>query len=276
MGRPNCTRSLAYCTVMASTTSAAPSISAHTATTARSSTPLATSSPPSHTAGHSSRASHPMLRVRSMAGSDAGRSAASTGRAKTDGPSSVAAKTMTTSAVGPPTTGSDRPLRRHAPVLSRRARTASTERDHATAPVASPEERRPAQSPTSVWFPVASAPCATTVPAKGTGARCRPSASPSTATSTRPRPRPPSSSSALDGGPALLGHGRPQVVVEMTTGVGDVAHPGHRARPVQETHRRVAQRDFVNRQLEIHGREPTDSPDREPDACVMLGTVEWT
>ncbi len=206
MGRPNWTRSLAYWTVMANTTSAAPSISAHTAATDRSSTASAARSSPSLRAGRSSRVSQPRLRVRSMAGSEKGRSPSSGADKNSPRAPSASANTTTRSASGPSTTGSDRPVNRHVPSRSHRARTASARRDHATAPTASPVASRWAHPPTSVpprsaarlqraRRPIAatSAPCTTTEPAKGTGAQWRPSCSHSTATSTMPSPRPPSS-----------------------------------------------------------------------------------
>ena len=73
MGLPNCTRSLAYGTVMASTWSAAPSISALASVAARSTSSAAASAPPRRRAGVSSKTSTPSSRVRSMADSGAGR-----------------------------------------------------------------------------------------------------------------------------------------------------------------------------------------------------------
>ena len=73
MGLPNCTRSLAYCTVSARTWSAAPSISALASVAARSTSSAAASSPPRNRAGVPSKDRTPSSRVRSMAGSGAGR-----------------------------------------------------------------------------------------------------------------------------------------------------------------------------------------------------------
>ena len=143
-----------------------------------------------------------------MAGSDVGRAPSSVTTAKTAGAPSTSAKTTTRSAYAPSTTGSERPVNRHVPSGSRRACTASARRDHATAPTAAPSERRWVQTSTSVSPRAVAAPAssassliaepsasrAITVPANGTGARCRPSCSHSTATSTVPSPSPPSDS----------------------------------------------------------------------------------
>ncbi len=66
---------------------------------------------------------------------------------------------------------------------------------------------------------------------------------------------------ALDRRPSLLGHGRPQVVVEMALGRrpppgrGSIGHA-----PSRRLGAGVAQRDLVVGELEIHRPEPTDGP----------------
>ena len=45
--------------------------------------------------------------------------------------------------------------------------------------------------------------------------------------------------------PALLGHGRPQEVVELAGLVGHLPHPGDKALVVEEGRRRVLQRPLV-------------------------------
>ncbi len=237
---------------MANTTSAAPSISAHTAATARSSTASAAGPSPSQRAGRPSSSSHPRLRVRSMAGSDAGRSPSPGATAKTAGPPSVSANTTRMSASGPKTTGSDRPVNRHVPSLSRRPRTASgaprpghrAGGHHPMTDAAPRWRRRPHRDP---WprrrrphrppVAAANAPWAMTVPAKGTGARWRPSCSHNTATSTRPSPRPPSSeerSTACHPWSAMADH---RWSIEMTIGVGHLTDAG---RSEQASSRRLA------------------------------------
>src|ERR1700730_16807117 len=56
----------------------------------------------------------------------------------------------------------------------------------------------------------------------------------------------------------------------MAIGAGHLADTDRRARIVEEARRRVAQGDLISRQLEVHGRQPTDSLVSEPDVCVML------
>ena len=79
---------------------------------------------------------------------------------------------------------------------------------------------------------------------------------------------------ALDRRPSLLGHRRPQVVVEMAILGGHLPDAGGRAGTVEEARRRITERDLVRRELEVHRREPTDRPVREPDACVMLARAD--
>ena len=219
-----------------------------------------------------------------------GASAASAARAKTDGPVRRPRRRRPRRRPA----GRRRPDRTarlsvHAPLPSRRAAHRVGRRDQATAPVASPAascsiqaprlspraspcgrlRRRPAAE--------ASAPPPCDGPRKGTGARCRPSCFTQHGHLDQAQAETAVRLGALDGQPPLLGHGRPQVVVELATGRRPRGGPG-----TSGTGRRGGssaaslQRPLVVRELEIHGPSLPTAPVGEPDGCVMLARSPWT
>ena len=64
---------------------------------------------------------------------------------------------------------------------------------------------------------------------------------------------------ALDRRPTLVGHGRPQLAVEVAPTVGHGAHPVRGTATVEEGGGRVLQRHLVDGELEVHAASlPTD------------------
>lgn len=144
IGRPNCSRSLAYSTAVLRDHVAPPSISADTPTAERSMSAVTASAPPSFTAGVSPKVNQPSERVVSIAGSADGRPVASRSTAKRAGLPPSSAKTTATCASGAAMTRSLRPESAHsesvACVLSARAVTPPLDEGalQATQPMASP------------------------------------------------------------------------------------------------------------------------------------------
>ena len=291
MGRPNWTRSLAYCDRhVEHPTPPAPSISAHGQRRRPVEQRLGrVGRRRAHSAGRvlereprrGAGAVHGRLRPRPRPGSSP------VGPARTGaGPSSVSAKTTTTSAAGPSTTGSARPDRRHAAVVAgpgrhgvgparpghRADRLACGQRRRPRSPIvgraqraSSPRRRRPRPTPRRARR--GPGPCRGTARGRR-GPRAARRAPPSRPGRARARRR---VDRVLDrrASPARpwppTGRGRPA-----SARPPPGPHPGRASQVVEQRVGRVAQRLLVLGELEVHGARLRHRPPIEPDACVML------
>ena len=262
IGRPNCTRSLAYSTAMSIARDAPPE---HLGRRVRRApveqrvdrVRLAEQARP----GVPSRRSQPSSRVRSIAGSRAGRSRSPRSTSNSAGPSSVSATTTATVADGAYGVGS-RPSGQPpvgAGALRSHGIPIALQRDAADR-VAAQRAARPSRRGPRARARRARAPSTGTAPARR-GARSPPAAPRPRPRRARGRPRPPAprppvhpcSTMAFQSSASkpAAGFDRP------------CAPASCDAEPVEQLARAVAQRELVVRQLEVHRAEVTDSPRSE-------------